>query len=499
MAKLSEMIAEAAAADQPWIVEELSIAHSAIDPCGLRETNFDMMNTVADGLNNVARHIRPFTLVTWAWRRALKIAEQEQKATLDVLELEDFVSRIEVIFAWSNFLVDRNVALPGAQALTPLIASDEYTFGGPQWQALDKVRRYSTSLSAPINYGPGLKSLGWVVRNASNSRVLVPAPGTGPALDAFEARIADRLDHPAFSSFGTVTVTAEEVRQWADAWSLDSLTEEERLHAARSLCGELATPTRRRGLGYLLEAAKAAGTADIATVRNVAAGETDIYLPDVSELETAGKWKRLQHRQLFRFSVESLLAWILDALAEGPCESEELTKSFIEQAGIDPSISGAEALRDLADRDEPTSQISSEIVKALDHPFREGLARAVARGLAQSLSNAPTETESYDREDRLPLRLAARQARAKSELPAGELFRHILESWTLAQHVYWAVGRGLQDARRGGKAILRLKVVMDEGGWSALPGRGRLHPNPTADRIGTALSLGLECGLIASK
>lgn len=248
MAKLtlSEMIAEANSASEPSTIGKLSIAHSSIDPCGLRETNFDMMNTVADGLNNVARHIRPFTVVAWAWRRALRIAEAEKRSSYDVLALEDFVSRIEVIFAWSNFLADRNVELPGGQALGPLIASTEYTFGGPGWQAFDKVRRYSTALSAPINYGPGLKSLGWVVRNPSNPRVLVPSPETEAALDAFEARITDRLEHPVFSSFGTVTVIAADVRSWADAWSLDSLTDEERQFAARSLCGDLASPSTLR-------------------------------------------------------------------------------------------------------------------------------------------------------------------------------------------------------------------------------------------------------------
>jgi len=44
---------------------------------------------------------------------------------------------------------------------------------------------------------------------------------------------------------------------------------------------------------------------------------------------------------------------------------------------------------------------------------------------------------------------------------------HVFDSWIFGQHVYWSVGRGLVDARSQGKTILRLKVVLEEGGWMA--------------------------------
>lgn len=495
-AALSEMVEAAAAADEASVTPKLSLAHSAIDPCGLRDTNFDMMDEVADGLNNVARHLRPFTLVTWAWRRALQLAEAEDRPVYDVEVLEDFVSRIEVIFAWSNFLADPKAPLPGGRALAPVITAPQYTFGGPAWKKFDKVRRSSTSLSAAVNYGPGLKSLGWLVRNAFNPRVLVPAPGTAAALDAFQALIADRLDQPAFSTLGTVTVTAEEARSWSEAWSLDNLTEAEREHCARSLCGDLATPARAKGITYLIQAAAALGTSEVSSLRNAVAGENPDFLPDEAMLETAARWKRLQHRQLFRFALESLLAWILDRLSDGPCSSAGLAAAFMEEAGIDADLPASKTLLRLARPDEPTSTISREIADALAQPFREDLAHAIARGIAHSLANAPQETQAYDRDDRLPLRKAAGQAATRAELPAAVLVEHVIEAWILAQHAYWAVGRGLQDARRRVKPLLRLKVVMDEAGWTLLPGSRRLHPRPTADRVGTALSLAAECGLL---
>lgn len=69
----------------------------------------------------------------------------------------------------------------------------------------------------------------------------------------------------------------------------------------------------------------------------------------------------------------------------------------------------------------------------------------------------------------------------------------------MAQHAYWAVGRGLSDARSRGKQILRLKIVMDEGGWTLTPGTTKQGnpPEPTPDRLETAISLLKECGKLS--
>jgi hypothetical protein len=77
-----------------------------------------------------------------------------------------------------------------------------------------------------------------------------------------------------------------------------------------------------------------------------------------------------------------------------------------------------------------------------------------------------------------------------------DFVRHVFESWVLAQHVYWSVGRGLADARAQGKTLLRLRVILNEGGWTLAPGASRgSAPRPTPDRLQTMVSLALECGL----
>jgi len=74
-------------------------------------------------------------------------------------------------------------------------------------------------------------------------------------------------------------------------------------------------------------------------------------------------------------------------------------------------------------------------------------------------------------------RRGARQAAAGS---IDEFVRHVIESWVLAQHAYWSVGRGLGDARAGGKVLLRLKIILDVVVGPSLPGHplAYLHNRP---------------------
>jgi len=494
---VAELIEAARNAAGPRTVRPSDVDGSSIDPCGLRQANFDMMDEVLDGLNNVARHIRPFTVLAWAWRQALRLAEREGGDGF--ARIERFVARCETVFAMSVFAGDRSADLPGGQALSQLLAGPSYRFSGTHWENFWKVRRLSTALAAPVNYGPGLRTFGWVLRNAANASALVPNPQAEDALDAFEALLGDRLDHPAFSSFGDVEVTLEEAAAWAPAWSLSTLTEAEKAFMRRTLAGDLATPTRAAGVGLLVAAARHAGVPDfgspeaVAAARKAAAGEVAAFAPPAEFQSAAAAFRRLQVRQLFRLCVEALLAWTVDSLQDGPLRSDQLAAAFLRDAGIHPDAPAGDAWLGTVEASSPLSAASGEIEAALKPP-RNGLAEAIARGLALCVGNAPVDAAACDREDRLPLRRAAAQARARAHLPARELARHAIESWALGQHVYWAVGRGLQDARGRGKRILRLKVVMEEGGWQALP-MARLSPEPTPDRVRTALTLAAESGL----
>ena len=60
-----------------------------------------------------------------------------------------------------------------------------------------------------------------MAQHDEDPEIMVPSEASALALDAFEAKIQDRLTHPAFSNFGPVEVTAAEAMQWAAGWALE--------------------------------------------------------------------------------------------------------------------------------------------------------------------------------------------------------------------------------------------------------------------------------------
>jgi hypothetical protein len=269
---LSDLTAKAAAAAEPDFVVATIPKLGGVDPLGMRQINFDLMDQVLPGINNVARHIRPFVVVTWAWRRAKQIAEAQGLKEIPVDRLRDFVDRIEVLYGWSQFLRNPNADLPGQQVLSPFIKSDHYVFGGKAWKKLRENRRYSTAFTAPITYGPSLKTLGWLTALRENREVLIPTPVSVPALVAFEARIKRHLTHPAFSRFGTITVTKREVAKWSNSWVLEEVTEPEKRVMAEMLLGMGAPLVRRQGCQLMIAALKQAHTTNVKRVRRVMTG-----------------------------------------------------------------------------------------------------------------------------------------------------------------------------------------------------------------------------------
>jgi hypothetical protein len=495
---LPDLIAAAAQADEPGFIPVSPIKPGGVDPLGLRQINFDLMDQVFPGLNNVARHIRPFVVVAWACRRAAQLAPNQGVDRIPVDDLVDFVNRIEVIYAWSQILRNPEAELPGRQFLARLLRVDRWTFGGPAWTKLCSARRDSTAFTAAINYGPGLKALGWVTPHTEHPRVLFATDDADPALDAFESVIADRLDHPAFCRFGAVEVTTSETKAWSESWALENLTDAEKRVMANMLRGTAAPPSRRSGCALMIEAAKYTSTAVAGAVRAAMAGAPSNFVPS-SDLDGALKaWRRVQVRQLFRLSLEALFYWVFLEIGGGTKSTETLVTAFLVQA---TRRSADGTARDWLDATSvitaaPTALMDC-IEDALDAPPHVDLASTIADGIAFCLAEPPPQELDHERADRLPLSRARREAGARVDAPARDFLRHVLESWVLAQHAYWSIGRGLADARAHGKTILRLKVVLDEGGWTHAPGVSRAAvPVPTADRLQTALNLVGECGLL---
>lgn len=212
MESLEELLATATSASSPMLVEASDVQVGGVDPLGLRQINFDLMDKILPGLNNVAGRLRPFVLMAWAWRRVRIIVERDKRGGATDEQMRDFVDRIEAIYSWSQFLLYTDAGIPGGQALADLVYGEKqsYRFGGKKWEKRRNLRRTSTGLISPLNYGPGLRSMGWLIP-AGPAGVFQPNPVLGSMLDTFEDNFADELDHPAFNKLGSVEVDRDDV------------------------------------------------------------------------------------------------------------------------------------------------------------------------------------------------------------------------------------------------------------------------------------------------
>ncbi len=502
MASLEELLALAASASAPSIVDESGVQVGGVDPLGLRQINFDLMDKVLPGLNNVASRLRPFVLMTWAWRRVRSIIERDKLGGATDEQMRDFVDRIEAIYSWSQFLHDMDAGIPGGQALADLIygEKDTYRFGGKKWEQRRNLRRTSTGLVSPLNYGPGLRSMGWLIP-AGPAGVFQPNPILNSMLDAFEENFADELDHPAFNKLGSVEVERDEVRRWGGLWELSDLTKAEQLAGFERLVGPQADPMRSEGMTMLEAAVRYLDydEPEASALRALMASPPEDWL-DIAGLHSrADAWRKLQIRQLFRLSLEAMFYWIIRQLADRPVGTEELAGRFVKQAALEAEESAQEWLGEGAKGN--SVQQLDQLDEALNSEDWQGeIPVQIASGLHFCLTAG--QVEKWDKAeafDRLPLARAFEEVDEWQKLSMRDFIGKSIEVWIIAQHAYWCVGRGLADARGHGKTLLRLRIVMDEGGWTLTPGaQARGAPVPTPDRLQTAISLLQECGRIGT-
>jgi hypothetical protein len=231
-------------------------------------------------------------------------------------------------------------------------------------------------------------------------------------------------------------------------------------------------------------------------------------------------WIALQARQLQRIGLEALLVWVENEIDEsdgcadarslyeaadrlapkdsGAAKKSKDVKGYysrIEKLGQpygwpDAAGLGGEAdIFSLIDRiikaqvDESYDQLPSLALNAIFSAaiICDALRNLGAAANQSNLTGGPS--------DRLPLSHALRVIHRMADESLGALWREIIESWVLGQHVRWAVARS-------GDETQRLRVAIDEGGWIRLRSKMSGPFRPTPDRLNTALALSSDCGLL---
>ena len=488
LAQLDQVVAGASA---PAVVPSLPLYMGGVDPLGMRQLNFGLMDRCIPGLNNAAWRLRPYTLMAWSWWRLAKVAEAAGMAEVPVALARDFTDRIEVLFQAGHLAAGEYGSLPGADGVrASVVTPGGIDFSSKAWRTWHGKRMDGASLMAPVSYGPSVKEglgMGYL---RSIGGAFVPVDEVMPAVLALHARLAPALAHPALSALECGWVPLADMAGMHPLWSLSALEPDEVAVGRAALLGAGASAPRSATLGMvraiLRDADRPMTAVDVRTV--AAAGAVPGVEPAMTDL-----WRALQARQLIRIALEGLLNWVLAAASYGPRTMGDLAAELLDKAEVDPDATFAEWLASPSLSSDGDDAAASPVllVDGIDSETQWERPDLCLLGLRAALAICRSMGAGEDlfggARDRLATRWMLARLDGAGALAMSEAAELILSELVIGQHVFVAVGRSGDDTQR-------LRVVLDEGGWVALQGAG--HANPTADRLSTLLELAADCGLV---
>lgn len=477
----------------PRVVAKPPLKPGGVDPLGLRQVNFDLMDRCIPGLNNTATRLRPYALLAWAWWKAAELARAEGSELVDPDRLKAYVDRVEVLFTVGHLLHGDFAGLLGSDTLRAEVANaSEYDFASAKWRDFRRRRALNTSLMAPVSYGPSAKEgagLGYL--SARSDGTFAPTAEVMPAVIALDGLLADILEDDCLAALECGTIDVQRMRDLHQYWSMDDLTEEERQVGSSRLVRTQGDSGRAGTLRLVQEILKSIGKPlRIDEIRwHMALWNTDTVASD-TEPDAASVWRAIQAQQLHRLSLEALLVWLLDTTKSRPHQLRELAAMLAETASMDGGATFGDWLSDAERNDEGVGDpvVALEQIEAVRQRERPDLALDGLRIALAICGEVAGDRRLYDgAADRLPLRRALQRARRIADLPLVDGFEILLSEWVIGQHLYWAVGRSGDDTQR-------LRLMLDEGGWLAFSSYA--NANPTPDRLATLLSLGVDAGIV---
>lgn len=506
--------------DLPWVVQAWKGEDTGVDPLGLRQINLNMMDRLIPGINNVTRHVRVYTLMTWAWWQAGRVLSNNSERGIWSRDMREFVERVDAIFSWSQFLRDPKATLPGRTVLPRELNSQTdkvaYDFAKKGWDTFRKSRRNSTDLLGALQYGPSIRGVDGLRWLEARDGVFVPTKDVMPAIEAFNAMVARHLPRCLKEPRWTI-LTHKELKTVGQAWHYQTPTEQERKVFKERFYGnpelgqkEVQLGRRRSTLSLMVEVLKSARAP--CSVEDVRARMFGVGAPPSRDpaVERARKgWRVLQIRQLQRLAIEALYIAIEARLkADGSAATADIVgvlQDALADADIGSKGTTDEMLADgLAAWVANPEQAVFDLMKELEETQRSDptavpplsiAAIACAHLLATNALKDEDSAEfmrDFDREaDRLPLGVMLQRLTELGKRPATEALSEFVEAWVFGQHLRWSLVRS-------GDGQQRLRVALDEGGWTLLRADQSAVFRATPDRLLSALRLCADTGLITT-
>jgi hypothetical protein len=511
----------------PFFVEPHTTESEGVDYLGLRALNLSMMDNLLPGLNNVVSMVRPFSVMAWvAWKFEQGVAG---RATVSSQDFEVFKQKVETLFVYTHVQASNAAGLPGNRQTTP--PGDPISF---QFSAF---RRMGSILDAAL-YGPSMKNLnGLGFLSSGELGFFKPTRGAGEQMAA--ALDQQLRAHLSASQYEFVS-SLEQTEAWRsliderfqDAWSVSNVSTaeqqifRERLFQPASI-GERGIHARRSAvLRYALAClGEQKQPVEVAQLRRAMACRfpQSLLQNEHSKLFhlVQRHWQLLQVRQAQRLALEAVFGWVerclFHGLAAGIDDMVDLALPALGLQAGSPSDesylrSHMDMLRAVASdvdglfaagvqTEEWDVLLASEVLeRALRNrlPVHDVVAQALgllllAAAHADAFKADPLMTKrvSEGAPFRMPLGMLANFVHAQQERPVSEVLHKLIGSFVISQHL------GVAAARSGDEKS-RMRLSIEDRGLTSLLANGAkvLSPRRTPDRLGSALALMADCGMV---
>jgi hypothetical protein len=516
------MITKKICTESPFFLAPHKGDPGGVDYLGMRAINLQMMDDLLPGLNNVARQIRPFSLLSWTlWTYEKKQSESGQKMT--VQGYSQYREKIESLFVLSHKHAEISVkGIAGANQ--PLVETKQTTL---TFAALR--RKSGNTLISAINYGPGLKGEGglqFAEPHPDDRRVVrvgIAGKRLAVGLDEKLKSALKPKQYEFLCATKSVELRTTELEDYAPGWLLSKPSSMEKDTFYSRLVPIHPTNHRERARVSTIELIFAVWKnkrkeLDVHELRRCMTMSTLPDLPDHVE-EARGRWRALQLRQAQRLAMEVLFGWIERCIWQDNVhttyEFADMMVKAIKKARPDWAM--LTAVRDrlayfggLAD---DSDSLFRRGWKNLDCDLvhrslqLEQQAKKINRKdeiVAEAfdiLALVAVHTEHFlcspslakyvinPAQNRLPLQWWASTMRANAKMPVRAFFTRMVETWLVSQHLGVAASRSSVDSSR-----MRLSID-DAGIGSLLVSKLKCWaPTLTADRLVTALELLHQCG-----
>lgn len=498
---------------------------TGVDFLNFAAVNEGLIGAAFPGISNATRHMRPYSVMTWAvWRFERDFETSGKQYRSEDLERRfvRFREKVEILFTWGNRGADTGIV--GSSRKFPEAKTG---FHRLSFKDLGSER---VSWFDAATYGPSFRTgggLGFIQQAHGGTYRTTPlGQQLAAALDksirnsvAYE-RLADIDDQ-----FGNRSMADS----LAKRWKVHESTSEERRVFQQAL---MAGAGRLADLSVMIEIVRQAvhdlnGPVGSQAIRDHIARATithDMRVERPAEARQRALWSVLQIRQLQRLAMEAILRWVELVLYHRPAELQSLRTTAICELFTAVACRGLE----MSEHQPLSGLVHGILAKANGRTDLLALGRNKRAVDPLAHLSYLRETEGLDTEhEAIPhmavycLLLAAIQAKhmqadpiysnyiafggrdrlslqtlidivsEHQRRPLGEFLNLMVGTCTIAQHLATAAARA-----EPGKNKFRI-VQEDEGFRLLVQERQIQRLGVTLDRLDAAMSLLADCGLLS--